>query len=83
MLFHITAKHDHITCPRKDPSKRPSATLAKDVAGVRKIGVWVDGPSHTIFAVLESESAEAIRDACEGLMDIGSVDVRLVREPRR
>jgi hypothetical protein len=83
MLFHITARHDHMTCPRKDPSRRPTAALSKDLAGVKKVGVWVDGPSHTIYAVLESDSAEAIREACEGLMDIGSVDVRLVREPQR
>ncbi len=60
MLFHITAKHDHLTCPRKDPSRRPSVLLSKDLAGVKTVGVWVDGPSHTIYAVLESDSAEAI-----------------------
>jgi hypothetical protein len=83
MLFHITAKHDHLTCPRKDPSRRPSVLLSKDLAGVKTVGVWVDGPSHTIYAVLESDSAEAIREACEGFMDIGSVEVRLVRKPQR
>ena len=84
MLFHITARHDHVTCPRKtDPSRRPSTILSKDVAGVKTVGVWVDGPSHTVYGVLESDSPEAIREACEGLMDIGAVDVRLVRVPRR
>ncbi len=83
MLFHITARHDHVTCPRKDPSRRPSLLLSKDLAGVKTVGVWVDGPSHTIYAVLESDSAEAIREACEGFMDIGSVEVRLVRKPQR
>ena len=83
MLFHITARHDHLTCPRKDASRRPSVLLSKGLAGVKTVGLWVDGPSHTIFAVLESDSAEAIREACEGFMDIGSVEVRLVRKPQR
>ena len=84
MLFHITARHDHVTCPRKtDPSKRPSTTLSRDIAGVKTVGVWVDGPSHTVYAVLESDSPDAIREACDGLSDIGSVDLRLVRIPRR
>ncbi len=82
MLFHITARHDHVTCPRKDPSRRRSL-MRKDLAGVKTVGVWVDGPSHTIYAVLESDSSDAIREACEESMDIGSVEVRLVREPRR
>ncbi len=82
MLFHITARHDHVTCPRKDPSRR-SSLMQKDLAGVKTVGVWVDGPSHTIYAVLESDSSDAIREACEESMDIGSVEVRLVREPRR
>jgi len=42
------------------------------------VGVWLDGPAHTIYAVVESDSAEAIRKACDGLMDIGPVEVRLI-----
>jgi hypothetical protein len=83
MLFHITARHDHVTCLRKDPSRRPSLLSSKDLAGVKTVGVWVDAPSHTIYAVLESDSAEAIREACEGFMDIGLVEVRLVTTPQR
>ncbi len=79
MLFHITAKHDHVTCTRKDQSRSP---VRKFVGAdqVKTIGVWLDGPAHTIYAVVESDSAEAIRKACDGLMDVGPVEVRLVSD---
>ena len=81
MLFHITAKHDHVTCVRKDPSKRSAIRKFVDAPGqVKTIGAWIDGPGHTIYAVVESDSAQAIREACDGLMDIGPVEVKLVRD---
>jgi hypothetical protein len=79
MLFHITARHDHVTCPRRDPARSPVRKFV-EASSVKIVGAWVDAPSHTIYALVESDSAEAIRDACEGLMDIGPVEVRLVRE---
>ena len=78
MLFHITAKHDHVTCPRKNPSGGAARTFAQASGPMKIVGVWLDGPAHTIYAVVESDSAEAIRKACDGLMDIGPVEVRLV-----
>ncbi len=45
---------------------------------MKMVGVWVDGPSHTVYAVVETDSAEAIREVCDGLMDIGPVEVRPV-----
>ncbi len=83
MLFHITARHDHVTCPRKKPSKSPVRRFGKTSGQVKTVGAWIDGPSHTFYAVVEADSAEAIRDACDGLMDIGPVEVRLVRERGR
>ena len=84
MLFHITARHDHVTCPRKkDPSSSPVRKFGKTSGQVKTVGAWIDGPSHTFYAVVEADSAEAIREACDGLMDIGPVEVRLVREPGR
>ncbi len=80
MLFHITAKHDHVTCQRKDPSGSAARKFAQASGQVKTVGVWIDGPSHTMYAVVESDSAEAIREACDGLMDIGPVEVRLVRD---
>ncbi len=83
MLFHITARHDHVTCPRKKPSSSPVRKFGKTSGQVKTVGAWIDGPSHTFYAVVEADSAEAIRDACDGLMDIGPVEVRLVRERGR
>ncbi len=80
MLFHITAKHDHVTCPRKNPSGNTARKFAQASGPVKTVGVWIDGPAHTIYAVVESDSAEAIREACDGLMDIGPVEVRVVRD---
>ena len=81
MLFHITAKHDHLTCPRKDPSRGGGPrTFTQASDQVKTIGMWLDGPAHTIYAVVESDSAEAIRKACDGFMDRGPVEVRLVSD---
>ena len=81
MLFHITAKHDHTTCTRKtDPSRRIFRQLMEGAGKGKTLGAWVDGPSHTIYAILETDSPGAIRDVCDGLMDIGPVDVRAVRD---
>ena len=81
MLFHITAKHDHVTCTRKtDPSRRIFRQLLEGSGKGKTLGAWVDGPSHTIYAILETDSHEAIRDVCDGLMDMGPVDVRPVRD---
>ncbi len=76
MLFHITARLDHVTCGRKKPSKSPVHKFVEASGQVKMVGVWVDGPSHTVYAVVETDSAEAIRDAYDGLMDIGPVEVR-------
>ncbi len=81
MLFHITARHDHVTCTRKtDPSRRIFRQLMEGAGKGKTLGAWVDGPSHTIYAVLETDSPEAISDVCDGLMDIGPVEVRPVRD---
>jgi hypothetical protein len=76
MLFHITAKHDYQTCPRKDPAKRDAATALN---GVKVVGRWIDPPGHVFYAVIECDSVEAIREACSPLMDLGEVDVRAIR----
>ncbi len=76
MLFHITAKHDYQTCPRKNTKKRAAAIA---LSGVKVLGRWNDPPGHVFYAVIESDSVEAIRDACSPLMDLGEVDVRAVR----
>jgi len=75
MLFHITAKHDHVTCWRKNPSNSPVRKFVEASGKVKIVGVWIAGPSHTVYAVVETDSAEAIRDVCDGLMDGGPVEV--------
>ena len=78
MLFHITAKHDHLTCGRKNPAGSAVRKFVEATDNVKMVGVWIDGPSHTVYAVVETDSAEAIRDVCDGLMDGGPVEVRPV-----
>ena len=80
MLFHITARHDHVTCPRKKPSSSPVRKFGKTSGQVKTVGAWIDGPSHTLFAIVESDSSLAIREACDGLMDIGPIEVRPVTD---
>ena len=52
MLFHITAGHDRVTCPRKDPARGPVRRFV-EASGVKIIGAWVDAPSHTISVRLK------------------------------
>lgn len=80
MLFHITARHDYVTCPCKDPPRPLIRGLIEGSSKVKIVGAWVDEPSHTIYAVVESDSAEATRNVCDGLIYIGPVEVRLVRD---
>ena len=82
MLFHITARHDHVTCSRKDPSRSPVRKFVEKSGPVKTIDAWLDVPSHTFYAVVEADSAEAIREACDRFIGIGPVEVRLVRDMR-
>ncbi len=39
MLFHITAKHDHVTCGRKKPARSPVRKFVEASGQVKMVGV--------------------------------------------
>ena len=84
MLFHITHVHTPETCPGKDPEKVRDTfgkmlTNAEEI-GVKMVGVWADGPSHTIFMVIETDTAEKIFDFILPGLTIGTAEVKPVQD---
>jgi len=84
MLFHITHVHTPETCPGKGPEKVRETfgrllASAKEV-GVKLVGVWADGPSHTVFMVIETDAAEKIFDFTLPGLQIGSAEVKPVQD---
>ena len=65
MLFQLTANHNHATCPRKDPSRSAIRMIAHAFSQVKTIGAWTNRSSQTLYAIVESDSAEATREAIE------------------
>lgn len=84
MLFHITHVHTPETCPGKDPEKMRN-TFGKMISdaeeiGVKVVGVWVDGPAHTVYFVVETDSAEKLFNLHQPTLDIASADIRPVQD---
>ncbi len=84
MLFHITHVHTPETCPAKDPEK-VRETIGKMLSGAEQLGVkvvgaWVDGPAHTVFIVVEAESAEQLFDFFVPTANIARAEVKPVQD---
>ncbi len=80
MLFHITAKHDHTNCTRNKPGKS-AVRKFRDTTVVKVIGLWIYGPAHTVYAVVEADSVQILRQALDEMMDMGPIQVDPVMEP--
>ena len=51
MLFHVTAEHDHLTCPGREggmgaDAVREAQKWIEGNADVKVLGVWAHQPSH-------------------------------------
>ncbi len=65
MLFQLTAKDNLVTCPRTDLSRSAFRKIANALSQVKSIGAWANRSSLTLHAIVESDSAEATREAIE------------------
>jgi len=86
MLFHITHVHTPETCPYHNPEKA-RATFGKmlgsaEQLGVRLVGVWFDAPAHTLYIVVETDSAQKIEQFLAPGLEIGCAETRIVQDGR-
>ncbi len=84
MLFHITHIHTPETCPYNNPEKA-RATFGKMLSGaeqlgVKLVGVWIDAPAHTIYLVVETDSAQKIEELLGPAFEIGRAETRPVQD---
>lgn len=76
MLFHITHRHSEANCPFHDPEVI-GATFGKVPGAMKDAGVTVHGSyaqagAHTVYMVVEADSAEAITAGLAPIVDIGT-----------
>jgi hypothetical protein len=84
MLFHITHVHTPETCVYHDPEKA-RATFGKMLSsaeqlGVKLVGFWADAPAHTIYIVVETDSAQKIEEFLAPAIEIGHAETRVVSD---
>ncbi len=84
MLFHITQTHTPEACPYHNPEKA-RVTFGKMLSGaeqlgVKLVGVWVDAPAHTIYIVVETDSAQKIEEFLAPALEIGYAETRVVAD---
>lgn len=82
MLFHITHVHSPESCPYHNPEKARD-TFGKILAsttelGVNLIGAWVDAPAHTVYLIVETDSAQKIEELLAPAFEIGQAETRVV-----
>lgn len=84
MLFHITHIHTPETCPYHDPEKA-RATFGKMLGGaehlgVKLVGAWVDAPAHTVYIVVETDSAQKLEELLAPGLEIGYAETSVVQD---
>jgi hypothetical protein len=84
MLFHITHVHTPETCPYHDPEKA-RATFGKMLGGAERLGVklagvWVDAPAHTLYIVVEADSAQKLEEFLAPGFEIGYAETSVVQD---
>ena len=85
MLFHVTAEHDHMTCPGRDngPGSDEVRQFQKWMEGndeVKVLGQWSHQPSHKSFAIIEASDFAAVTALLRGNMLIGKTEVLPVND---
>jgi hypothetical protein len=48
--------------------------------GVKLVGVWSDTPAHTIYMVVETDSAQKIEEMLAPGMEIGHAETKVVQD---
>jgi hypothetical protein len=85
MLFHVTAEHDHMTCPGREggtgsDAVRESQKWMEGNADVKVLGVWGHQPSHKSWAIIEASDFAAVTALLRGQMLIGKTEVMPVSD---
>ena len=86
MLFHVTHRHTHETCPaRSDGFERAKQTFGKvlttehaEETGAHLVAAYVDAPAHTVFFIIEADATEALSRFLMPLLQLGSAEIRPV-----
>lgn len=84
MLFHITQTHTPEACPYHNPEKA-RATFGKMLSGaeqlgVKLVGVWVDAPAHTMYVVVDADSAQKLEELLAPALEIAHTETRVVQD---
>ena len=79
MLFHVTHVHTPETCPADDP-ERIKATFGKMLSNADELGVTIhsmysNNIAHTMYTVVESDSAEGISKMMDPTLKIAHAEV--------
>ena len=80
MLFHVTAEHDHMTCPGREGGIGSDEVkqFQKWMEGsdeVKVLGQWSHQPSYKSFAIIEASDFAAVSALLRGQMLIGRTEV--------
>jgi len=85
MLFHVTAEHDHMTCPGREggigsDEARQTLKWIEGNDGVKVLGQWSHQPIHKSFAIIEASDFAAVSALLRGQMLIGRTEVLSVTD---
>ena len=85
MLFHVTAAHDHMTCPGREggagsDAVRDSNKWLEGNDEVKVLGQWSHQPSHKSFAIIESDDFAAVTALLRQPMLLGLTEVLPVND---
>ena len=80
MLFHVTAEHDHMTCPGREggigsDEVRQALKWIEGNDDVKVLGQWSHQPIHKSFAIIEASDFAAVSTLLRGQMLIGRTEV--------
>jgi hypothetical protein len=84
MLFHVTHVHTAETCPSDSPEKI-KATFGKMLSNADELGVKIhsmysNNIAHTMYMVVETDSAESISKMMDPTLKIATAEISPVTD---
>ena len=78
MLFHVTHTHTWETCAAHD--KERQAAFAQTLKSAKELGIEIKGVysnalAHTVYMLLETDSAEDLEEMFDPVLDIGHMEI--------
>ena len=85
MLFHVTANHDHMTCParaggRDSDEARQALKWIEENDDVKVLGVMDIGTASRVFTLLEASEFNSLSALLRDQMLIGKAEVLPVND---